>query len=354
MWIDTDYDNLKTLNDIVEEVGEEAVFGATDLDDATRQNILNWFKYRKVCDNTQFIPFFQRVIDMNTWQYDQLLRVQSVEFDPMVAEYMERQVLQKGTRSGKGGRKSTTTNDTSTNTEGSASGTSKGKQTNALKTVQSGETETNSSVHVGGDDVTDVNTTVTGGGTVGVEGKSDDEKNMTGSSGHKSMTGQLPQSSINASGGFPEALNWQYVTQQDENKDTNQSKETDKHTDSQTTTRNTTDTTSGTTTVTHDVTTTGHDTGTTTNTTDNTGTVSNDGETQEKHNSVVKNTGTVTVEDETNEDTTDNNDTRERYTGRHEAPQDMLDRARSFIMKTNAFVWLIDKLEPCFMSVYDI
>lgn len=354
MWAPTDYDELKTLGEVVADIGEDGLFGSIGLDDASKKAVVEWFNYRKVCDNALFVPFFQRKLNMNYWQYEQYLRVQSVEFDPMVAEYLERQVVRKGERSDETTRSTTTTNDLKSETDGSNTGTTSGKQTNALKTERTSGSENDSTVRNTGSDTTTVDTTVQGTGDIKVTDSGKGEKNTNGTAGHKALSGQLPQSSVNADGAFPENLNWQYLTQQDETKDNTSSTETDTRNYVQTTDRNTVDSTQGETVLTHDTTTTGHDEGSANETVDSTGTVSTDGTSQEKYNSMVKNTGTVTGEDKGSVASRNNDDTRERYTGRHESPQDMLDRARDYIMKTNAFNWLVYQLEPCFMGIYDI
>ena len=43
----------------------------------------------------------------------------------------------------------------------------------------------------------------------------------------------------------------------------------------------------------------------------------------------------------------------DRYTGRDEAPADILKRAAEFISRTSAWEWLYSRLDTCFISVYD-
>lgn len=354
MWTSMDYDKLKTLSQVIEDVGEDGVFGDVDIDEASKQAIIAWFNFRKVCDNTYFVKFFQRQLTAYLWQYDQYLRLQSVAFDPMVADYMERQIIRKGDRKDSSTRKTTTTNDLTTTTDGSTSGSTTGKTTNNLKTTSNGSTENNSEVTVSGTDTTDTDSTVTGTGTIDVLDDGTSENTRNGTNNNKSLSAQLPQSSVNQDGVFPENLNWQYLTQQDESRGTNSDTDNGKTHNDQTTTRNTQDTTAGTSTLTRDMTTAGHDTGTTESTIDNTGTVDTEGQTSGTSNSTTTNTGTVVGDETGSVDSQSNDDTRERYTGRHESPQDLLDRARKYITSTNAFNWLVAQLEPCFMGVYDI
>lgn len=46
-------------------------------------------------------------------------------------------------------------------------------------------------------------------------------------------------------------------------------------------------------------------------------------------------------------------ESRERYSGRHESPQELLDKAWTYIMRANAFKWLCQQLETCFLAELD-
>lgn len=55
----------------------------------------------------------------------------------------------------------------------------------------------------------------------------------------------------------------------------------------------------------------------------------------------------------TNDTSEENNRSRIRNTGRHQDPAVILQRAADYITRTNAFQWLIEQLDPCFLGVYD-
>lgn len=65
--------------------------------------------------------------------------------------------------------------------------------------------------------------------------------------------------------------------------------------------------------------------------------------TGEKHN----------VTDNSSTENADSNNNRWE-TGRHEAPADILKRAVSFIEQTNAFEWLCNQIDECFLAVYEV
>lgn len=178
----------------------------------------------------------------------------------------------------------------------------------------------------------------------------------------KELQGSTPDSTTYGAAGMPESLNWLYTSGQGERSASGTSHKTDtnsgadtrtdalKEETDQTTTygkqietdRTKTDTFNKTDTRTDDLTHTERVTGGDTTTTNGSGTTT--GKVTESNNSETKN--------ETNDQR--DTDTRERYSGRHEAPQDLLDRARDYILRTSAFNWLVSQLEPCFIGVLGV
>lgn len=59
------------------------------------------------------------------------------------------------------------------------------------------------------------------------------------------------------------------------------------------------------------------------------------------------------VTDNSNTENANSNNNRWE-TGRHEAPADILNRAVGFIEKTNAFQWLCEQIDSCFLAVYEV
>lgn len=297
MYTMRDYDELKTLEEFLQGADISTLFEGTSIDEATQQAVYNWFKFRKVCDNEKFQLFFNRLITAHSEQYYSLVRVQSIKFDPLVTQYMERLIDRSATnsenekrtsnRSGNANNTDRTTGGDTTATEGSASTTN----TDNVNTTQKGT----------------------------------QKGSQNGSSNDKSMSAQLPQSSTGAGAGLPDALNWNYATQQDESKNTNE-----QNTDNETTGNSTSKGTSK-------------------------GTATNEQTTKVTHNT------TVTGSNNHNENETSNGErngsnsevVKERSTGRSGETPELLSKAIAYISKTNAFFWLVDKLEAVFMTVYE-
>lgn len=176
------YDNLKTFREILQEQTQAVVFGDTQIDEATQTAIVNWFQFRKVSDNDKFVAYFQRLLKANEEQYINYMRIQTVKFDPLVTQYMERLLNRDGSSSEKDKDTTVNTGNDTVNTSGTA------------KTNNSDNSVTDS--------------------------RGVDSTTQNGETGDKSMNAQLPQSSTGAGSGLPENLNWKYATQQDERKGT--------------------------------------------------------------------------------------------------------------------------------------
>lgn len=91
----------KTLDQIITEKTEEVVFGNI-LDSATNTELKDYFLDRHVCceDVDRFIRLFHRNLRIYKKQYNDMLRNENIEFDPMVTRYLERQVINKLTSTG--------------------------------------------------------------------------------------------------------------------------------------------------------------------------------------------------------------------------------------------------------------
>ena len=106
----------KTLNQLITETSDNAVFGNI-LDSATNAELKDYFYYRYICDNEKFIHFFQRNLKIYKKQYEDYLRVENIEFDPMITRYLERQVLNTVSDTGTKTETTATSNsETGTNT----------------------------------------------------------------------------------------------------------------------------------------------------------------------------------------------------------------------------------------------
>lgn len=323
MWTNKDYDSLQLFSDYVDTHPD--LYKDLGLDIATQESLLDIFYWRKVVDNDRFERFFRRTLSKHIWQYNQLLRIESVEFDPMVASYMERWVNRVGKNTVVSNNKGV--NDRIVDMTKQNDGTR--VETPDLTTKTEGTTTTDITDTVTRDltNTSDTDTTTTGTGTVGV--KTEDN----------SLKGILPDSSTYAAG-FPDTMQWQYTSEQNETHGDN------------TTTRNVSDKTKvlGSGTEGGTVSTVGNNDAKT----DMTNTTSGRSETTDSF--IMKDTGTdkLTSTQDGMQDVTSNSTDKEIATGRAEAPQDMLDRARDYIQKTNAFVWLVKKLELSFMGVFEL
>lgn len=186
MWIYKDYsdsyDNLKTFQEVLQEQTQPVVFGDTKIDEATQTAIVNWFQFRKVSDNDKFVAYFQRLLKANEEQYINYMRIQTIQFDPLVTQYMERLLNRDGVNSEKDKDTTVNTGNDTINTSGTA------------KTNNSDNSVTDS--------------------------RGSDSTTQNGETGDKSMNAQLPQSSTGAGAGLPANMNWNYATQQDERKGT--------------------------------------------------------------------------------------------------------------------------------------
>lgn len=322
---------MKTYEVILAEVGRETLFEGLEISQSVQDDLLEWFFDRQVCDNDKFVRYFRREIAMLQHQFNEYLRVETCEFDPMVGQYLERELRDKRMSEGTGKVTSDGANN-SQNHGGTETTTTHGTTTTTTNdltdTVTNNNTQTNDlTQHTTGE--------VTHGGTVKVDGGSTDDSS--------SLDGNTPDSATyaDAAGGTMPALNWEYTSgqQQSHSEGSNNSLTTNDLTDgTDTTTKNTgTVSTTGGGNTRHEGTVTVGNTGT-----DNTTVVNNGGTDTTTHNQ----------QDTATKDTSEGL-TRERTTGRGEAPQDMLNRARNYILKTNAFAWLVDKLDKCFFQVYD-
>ena len=351
-------------------------------DEDTLNNLETWFYSRNIITDDPFANpntelskwarFYQMYLRKYKWQYYQLLRLESTEWDPMVADYMERQILRNNEGSVRRDGSTLTKGKVNSSNDSGTTTTVKGKTVvdGTENTTESGKKNTNTTL-----DHTESGNTTTSTDTVngGKDEVSQTHNNNTSSqntnvvdsttkSDTKGLTGTTPDSSIYG-GTFPENFNWNYTSGQTESMVTQDTDTTTTDTGSGTDsgTQNTTTTFGGTqnvdTTGTSQSSLTGDDS--VNETSSGTVNVDTDTTTTDESTTTVKGNGSANSTSETNvmdaEDTTttSQDDTRERYTGRHESPQDLMERARNYIMLSNAFGWLTDKMDKCFIAVFD-
>lgn len=89
-----------------------------DLDEASVQSIKDWFRYREICDDEKMETFFWRQLRMYRYKYKQMLRMETVDFDPLVNRYFEAEYTTNqstiGSNTGSSSVESETTSDTTT------------------------------------------------------------------------------------------------------------------------------------------------------------------------------------------------------------------------------------------------
>lgn len=89
-----------------------------DLDEASVESIKDWFRYREICDDTKMDTFFWRQLRMYRYKYKQMLRMETVDFDPLVNRYFEAEYTTNqsttGSNTGSSSVESETTSDTTT------------------------------------------------------------------------------------------------------------------------------------------------------------------------------------------------------------------------------------------------
>lgn len=368
----------------------------TQIPEETLQAILEWYQYRRVSDNDRFPVFFHRQLAMLERQYLLLLRNDMTSWDPMVADYMERQILsdEAGTSSttNNGTQSTTRTGDIKHTTSGqdvvdsegtsgntrtlkTSSNTEGGSEQSGTDTVTMDSTRKDDLTHTR--NTTDTRTDATQSTSMGegmeneisdnkhLEGVTPDSKTYgTGSSiGLKAPAEEWP--AVLHEIGAPEKLDWKYTGGQSE----------DVHSGDRVSRDSSTTTNTGT------VTTTG------TGDTKDEGTVKTEGKqstdygrnqtdhSETKHTGTIgdegKSTGKTTTQygriltdthettDSTKTEGTQTGDTtrkltqRERYSGRHAAPPELLQKAQAYVTGSNSLKWLIDRLETCFFQVYE-
>lgn len=301
---------------------------AGEIAESTKQLIEEWFGLRVVCHDDHFERFFRRAINGTALRYAQLRRIELSAFDPLVANYAERERIEdtsktttanneltkSGSVTGNGGSTTTRKPDLTT--------TDSGTRTPDLKELTEGENSQEHSTTTGGTN----NTTHTGShdnDTINAN------KNAPQSISYQAQAGEVP------------ALDWTYMTAQGQTKDRGTEDAID------------TNTTSGTES--------GSQSGDNKQTVKTSGTETTAGTstTTGKEVTEVENTSSTTTEDRENAihsgSEIGNGRSREIETGRSGlTPQEAFREAVSYLKTSSAFAWLKQELEPCFFCIYDI
>ena len=368
----------------------------TQIPAETIDEIYAWYQFRRVCDNERFQAYFNRELKLLERQYLLLLRSDMTTWDPMVSDYMERQIQadEQGTsKMTVSGSKTGKQTGTKKNDKGGSDTIESESDSHATRTLDTQQDTTGHGALSGTDTVTsnstreddltrkrDENTTRTDDLTS--SSKTDRMDNEI--SDAKTLAGSTPDSSTYGTGGSiglkapaegmpevlheigaPDKLDWKYTSQQSEAVGTSDKvgREVATSTDSGTVTTEggSTETDSGTVTMNGESATKYGRTSDDTQKVEQTGTIKDatgsTGSVVTKYGSESTDTIDMADSQTSNEEQAGESgktlDHKERYSGRHEAPPDLLQKAQSYIMNSNSLKWLIRNLEPVFFQVYE-
>ena len=302
----------KQFNEILDEYGSQTVY-ANIVDQATQDELTDIFYYRYVNDNDKFIRFFTRNLRRVADRYNNLVRIETIRFDPMVTRYFEEQDKVDTTRT-----HSKTDSETGTNGQTTTNG---GTITVKIDSQADGTANANGTVT---NSYTNSNTNVV---------DSDSTETNTDTIRTRDLQSSTPHSNVSSAttGGLMSPVNWRYATGlQDHGEDNSHSK---------TGTVDTTTTDSGT----GSASDTSTQATTTQNIIDGTEVTTRADSVQVSGNTSKTKTGEETI--------TDKGSNTKRYTGREgQSPQELLEKARTYIRGASAFEWLVDELSICFID----
>lgn len=232
---------------------DEAMHGEQYVDQATGEALYRHYMYWEPCtdDKTQWLNWFEDALYTYGPQYINLVRIQTTEIDPLVSEYMERQLKRysetntknEQTQTGNGKTTSETTHDTTVTTDEGKTGSSTETRTNkpdSTTTVSHKYDHTNTAttkhdttestdVSENGSGSTQhgetIETIYNGDTTTRTPGKQTVTTQRNGTDTDtthtQALSGELPQTTqYAANAGMPEKLNWRYGTSQQEGNST--------------------------------------------------------------------------------------------------------------------------------------
>lgn len=309
----------------------------TGVSNITKALIEEWFGLRNVCDDDNFERFFKRKMNITALRYAQLSRIELSAFDPLVAEYVEREVLAENSK--------TTAGSVDKTTSGTTSGTTGSETTRTpnLTEVIDRDTTGSHSTTDGGTDTRE---------HTGERSSEQGGTDTTSKTGSKTSEGVKVQKNApmsidyaGATAGQIPSLNWGSMTAQAQEKNTGSEtgSESVQHGLTEEGTDSSTDTTRyGKT-----------EQGTTSGTDDQTRTQTGNEKTVVSGTSSGTTSKTEGVESSGTE--SGSGQTHEIETGRHGlTPQEAFSTAVSYLKTSSAFEWLARELDECFLSVYDI
>lgn len=305
--------------------------------ESLQTTINEWYDSRHVCDNDNFVRFFQRVLRRDYHRYNELLRIEAgakydtkAGYDWLVTSYLERELKVDGTSHEASGNTTTYTpgvrvtvqddgetdyGNTSTLTHGLKSQTTYGRR----DVLQTESTSDEGSVSSGNNSAVSKDLPASNIGTY---------------SPSTNSTVELDNSDIDITLGrnasFDSELSYpSAVSKADSNTIGHTIRKSDGENSNQA---------SG------------------TDSTQNSGNdvTAKTGKDETSRTTITSKTGEDVTGVEGSSDLTDSKTTHEIYTGRGGAPAELLEKAKAYIETTSAWEWFSEQLEPCFMGVYDI
>lgn len=300
----------KTLEELLTIYTQQELFNDL-IDEASQEQVIDHFYYRHCTDDERFKKYFTRNLNRIADQYNNILRIETINFDPLVTKYLEQQDEKKRRK---------TTGLTGEVTESYRDTTSL-EDTTTVKT----DNETTDSVTINTD--TEHNESFSNSG----HHNTDDTYTNTDDIRTRDLVSNTPHSNVSSatSMNLMANVNWAYASGMTDHGEDNSHGHTGN--------------TEGTTTES------GTSGGTTDVDTTQSGSTVLDGTQLTTRNAGNTINGSKSKTD-TKEGTEQDNETLQKiYTGREGSPQDLLDKARTYLRKSNAIEWLFDELEICFM-----
>lgn len=376
---------------------------AWNLDQATIDNLNDYFYYREIFDDVKMYRIFSRTINILRDKYVSMVRVESISFDPLVSKYFEAEYIT--TKDGTNVKTNNGTNTTyhklgeQVHDYGSQHGTgdvttdeSKSSEINGLNTETVEESGHNSKTGTTNrTEQTTGNSTSTGSSSNSTTGSTSDRTTTTGTRNSTTVSHEdeidrnaVKAAPMNASGvgigndGHLTGLGFNYSSSYGQNDMRKNNDETTNGSDNTNVTGSGSSSTRGTGTTSNSGQTSGNltgydnksESGSTSN--DRTGRygimshqedgrlTSETSHDNQTHSNFIEKSGVNTDETvlngSTNGATNENILQRDRYAGRDGVlPQDAMASATHYLMTySTAFQWLCNKLESCFIGVYDI
>lgn len=303
----------KQLNKIIEDNGEEYVFG-TQLDTITQNALVDHFRFRYACDSDEMFAYYmKRNISESIDRYNALVDFEGQTIDPLLIDLKTRtaQVTKSGGQTESIVKTLQMTG--SQSKEGSL----------ARKTSLSGENVTSGTSH--------------GENTYSSSDSSTRTDNLThgdsGTSNERTLHSDTPQTNVsaNTSQALGGAIAWNYATDLVDSYETHNNTQTDTGTQSQS------GSSSGT----------GKNDTTTSGKTDS----SQSGTTNDTTKETIAKSGMNSEDINTSRSDNSTGSTSESLSGRSgHLVSEICDEWERYIKKTKAFLWLCSELEKCFMS----